>query len=63
MANARSVSATARDGWSVNPRGYISGGSEDTPVFLEAKQKFNSARTRQMREGKTSRDADKHKES
>lgn len=61
MTNQRSVSATAQDGWSVNPRGYISGGSEDTPVFLEVKQKFNADRTRRMRESKTSPDAKKRK--
>ena len=54
MSNASSATAEAPAGWSVNPRGYISGGSEDTPVFLDVKKKFNAARTRQRNKIKRS---------
>jgi len=43
--NQRSVSATGPDGWSVDNRGYIHGGFDDTPVFLQTKQRFNSMKT------------------
>lgn len=35
---------SGKDGWSINNRGYIQGGF-DTPIFLKAKQRFNSIRT------------------
>lgn len=52
MSNVNSATAEAPADWSVNPRGYISGGFRDTPVFLEAKRKFNAARTRQHNKNK-----------
>ena len=54
MSNVGSAIAEAPADWSVNPRGYISGGSEDTPVFLEVKKKFNAARTRLKNKNKKS---------
>lgn len=48
--NERFVSATPQ-GWSVDSRGYIHGGF-DTPVFLEAKRRFNSSKTRRKRDSK-----------
>ncbi len=54
MTNSNSATVEVPVDWSVNPRGYISGGSEDTPVFLEAKKKFNTARTRERHKIKKS---------
>lgn len=54
MTSESSVTEVTPDGWSVNNRGYISGGSEDTPVFLAAKQKYNAARTRERNKIKKS---------
>ena len=49
MENQESSATEVRlDDWSVNPRGYISGGSEVTPMFLEMKRRFNTARTRKI---------------
>lgn len=40
----KSDTETPHDGWGVNDRGYIQGGF-DTPIFLQAKQRFNSDKT------------------
>lgn len=44
MQEASSGTEETRDGWGVNERGYIQGGF-DTPIFLQAKQRFNRLRT------------------
>lgn len=54
MTNASSATVETPADWGVNPRGYISGGSKDTPVFLQAKRKFNAARTRERNKIKKS---------
>ena len=51
MTESSSATEVARDGWSVNDRGYIQGGF-DTPIVLQAKQRFNSQRTERRHQEK-----------
>lgn len=53
-SKTRSVSVTGQDGWSLDNRGYIHGGSEETPIFQELKYRHNTLVTKQRRKDKIS---------